>query len=106
MLAKQISEDMRLANLAADLLREDERLEVRDPGLSIVTFRHRLRGETETERAARDDALMQSTLASGDLMLSTTILGGRNTLRLVVLNHRTTEAEIRRTVAGILAHVS
>jgi glutamate/tyrosine decarboxylase-like PLP-dependent enzyme len=107
MLAKQISEDMRLARLATDLLREDDRLEVRDPGLSIVTFRHRLRpGESEAERAARDDALMDATLAAGELMLSTTILGGRNTLRLVVLNYRTTEFEICRTVEGIFRHVT
>lgn len=107
MLAAQISADMRLARLAADLLREDARLEVRNPGLSIVTFRHRLRdGESETERAGRDDALMETTLTQGELMLSTTLLGDQNTLRLVVLNHRTTEAELRRTVAGILKYVS
>lgn len=107
MLATQISADMHLARLAADLLRADDRLEVHGPGLSIVTFRHRPRdGEPEAERANRDDALMEATLRAGELMLSTTLLGGRNTLRLVVMNHRTTEAELRRSIAGILRHVS
>ncbi|MDP6442891.1 MAG: aminotransferase class V-fold PLP-dependent enzyme [Pirellulaceae bacterium] len=107
MLSTQIAEDMRLARLAADLLGEDDRLEVRGVGLSVVTFCHRLRpGESEAERAERDDALMEATLLEGELMLSTTLLGGRNTLRLVVMNHRTTEAELRRTIAGILKHAS
>lgn len=101
-LAAQILEDIRLAGLAAALLKEDERLEVLQPGLSIVPFRHRRRdSETEPERSARDTALMESTLADGELMLSTTTLGGLNTLRLVVMNHRTTEADVRRSVARI-----
>lgn len=102
MLAAQVREDIRLARVAADLLRDDDRLEVLVPTLSIVAFRHRLRdGESESERAARDDALMEATLASGELMLSTTLLGGRNTLRMVVMNHRTTEADIERSVGKI-----
>lgn len=101
-LAHQISEDMRLARLAADLLAEDERLEVIPPTLSVVGFRHRLRrGETEHERADRDTRLMEETLASGELMLSTTLVGGQSTLRLVVMNHRTTEEDIRHSVSRI-----
>lgn len=104
MLARQIGEDMRLARLAARLLGEDSRLEVDVPDLSVVTFRHRLRQtEEEPQRAARDTALMEATLASGELMLSTTTLQGRSSLRLVVMNHRTNESEIRRSVTGIRA---
>lgn len=105
-LAAQIDEDMRLAQLAATLLREDDRLEVNSVSLSIVTFRHRKKvGETEAQRATRDEELMESTLASGELMLSSTILAGLSTLRLVVLNHRTTENDIHRSVAKIRACV-
>ena len=101
-LAVQIQEDMRLARLAAALLRDDTRLEVRDPVLSVVTFRHRQSdGETESQRAERDTELMEATLADGALMLSTTYLGDRNTLRLTVMNHRTTEADIHRSVKRI-----
>ena len=101
-LASQIGEDLRLAQLAALLLREDERLDVNDPELSIVTFRHRCRdGETESQRAARDSALMEATLEDGELMLSTTILERQHTLRFVVMNHRTTEADVRRSVRRI-----
>jgi aromatic-L-amino-acid decarboxylase len=101
-LAAQIDEDIRLARLAAELLDEDDRLEVLEPGLSIVPFRHRrLPNEPESKRAARDSTLMETTLADGELMLSTTMLGDLNTLRLVVMNHRTTEQDIRRSVARI-----
>ncbi len=101
-LAKQIGEDLRLARLAAQLLAEDDRLEVDEPVLSVVTFRHRPRiGESESDRGARDTELMEKTLDDGQLMLSTTILGEQNTLRLVVMNHRTTEADIRRSVKRI-----
>ena len=106
-LGNQIREDMRLARLAARLLSEDSRLEVHEPVLSIVTFRHRLRvGETESERAGRDTALMEATLSLGDLMLSTTTLAEQNTLRFVVMNHRTTEADVRRSVSCIRQHAT
>ena len=44
---------------------------------------------------------MERTLASGELMISSTDLAGRSALRLVVLNHRTTEDEMRRSVDAI-----
>jgi hypothetical protein len=44
---------------------------------------------------------METTLASGEVMISGTDLRGRSALRLVVLNHRTTEDEVRRSVAAI-----
>jgi aromatic-L-amino-acid/L-tryptophan decarboxylase len=101
-LAAQIEADMRLAELAATLLREDQRLEVNDVSLSVVTFRHLGKPEeSEADRAHRDTLLMESTLASGELMLSSTNLADKSTLRLVVLNHRTTETDIRRSVAKI-----
>jgi glutamate/tyrosine decarboxylase-like PLP-dependent enzyme len=68
----------------------------------VVTFRSRPRdGEPEAARAARDTAIMERTLASGEVMISSTDLDGRSALRLVVLNHRTTEEELRRSVAAI-----
>ena len=58
-------------------------------------------GEDESQRAARDTALMEATLEDGQLMLSTTMLEGISTLRLAVMNHRTTESDIRRSVVRI-----
>jgi glutamate/tyrosine decarboxylase-like PLP-dependent enzyme len=102
-LAAQISEDIRLAALAAKLLAEDPRFEiVREPELSVVAFRLQAReGESESDRARRDTILMERTLASGELMLSTTYVKGRSCLRLAVMNHRTQEADVRRSIRAI-----
>ncbi len=101
-LVDQIRTDIRQAELAANLLGEDHRLQVAPAQLSIVTFRHRARdGETESQRAARDDALVEATLDDGELMISSTTIRGINTLRLVVMNHRTTRQDIDRSVAKI-----
>jgi glutamate/tyrosine decarboxylase-like PLP-dependent enzyme len=102
-LAAQVTEDLRLARVAAELIAADDRFElVNPPQLSVVAFRHRARaGESEDERAARDLALMEATLADGALMLSTTVTGGRTALRMVVMNHRTTEADVRFSVFRI-----
>ena len=101
-LAHQINEDLRLAQLAATLLKEDNRFEVLEPQLSIVAFRHRpVESESEMDRAARDSALVEATLADGELMISSTLLNGVNTLRLVVMNHRTGEDDIIRSVKRI-----
>jgi glutamate/tyrosine decarboxylase-like PLP-dependent enzyme len=104
-LVEQVEWDLRLARVAERLLAEVPELEIVCPAdLSVVTFRSRARaGESESARAARDTAIMESTLASGELMISGTDLHGRSALRLVVLNHRTTEDDIRRSVAAIAA---
>jgi glutamate/tyrosine decarboxylase-like PLP-dependent enzyme len=103
-LAEQVEWDLRLARLAERELGASPHLEIVCPAdLSVVTFRSRARpGETESQRAARDTAIMEETLASGELMISGTDLDGRSALRLVVLNHRTTEDEVRRSVATIV----
>lgn len=102
-LARQVEADLSLARLAAELLAADRRFELlARPALSIVAFRHApLAGETEDDRAARDRRLMDTTLRDGTLMLSTTRVRGRSTLRLVVMNHRTTADDVRRSVARI-----
>ena len=101
-LTRQIQADIDLANLAAELLGNSSQFEVVSNHLSIVTFRIQTRyGENETERAKRDDSLMEATLADGELMLSSTILKGKNTLRLVVMNPRTDESEVRRSIKRI-----
>jgi glutamate/tyrosine decarboxylase-like PLP-dependent enzyme len=102
-IAEQVEWDLRLARLAEQLLAGAPELEIVTPAeLSVVTFRSRARpGEAEAARAARDTGIMERTLHSGELMISSTDLAGRTALRLVVLNHRTTEDEIRRSVAAI-----
>lgn len=102
-LRRHVETDMRLARLAADLLEEDPRFELLDrPELSIVAFRHAARsGEPEEQRSARDLRLMDATLRDGTMMLSTTTIHGRTALRLVVMNHRTTEEDVRASVTKL-----
>lgn len=102
-LARQVELDLELAVVAQDLLAEEPRFEIVTPAqLSVVTFRHRARpGESEAMRAARDAALMQALLQDGTVLLSSTELRGESALRLVVMNHRTDEAQVRRSVAKI-----
>lgn len=101
-LKEQIRADIRLANYAGELLAEDQRFEVEPVRLSVAVFRHKLLpGESESERASRDTELIERILEDGELMLSSTTLGGKSTLRLVVMNHRTSVDEVRRSVSRI-----
>ncbi len=106
-LKEQIGNDIELANLAARLLAEDERIEVVSLNLSIVTFRLRSNaGESEQARSARESKLVNDLLADGEAMISSTTLGGRSTLRFVVMNHRTTEQDVRRSIRKICEFAS
>jgi glutamate/tyrosine decarboxylase-like PLP-dependent enzyme len=102
-LARQVETDLELAQRAAELIAEDPRFEVvTPPELSVVAFRNRaVPGETEADRAARDRHLMDAALRDGGLMLSTTVVAGRSAVRFVVMNHRTTEDDVRRSVAKL-----
>lgn len=102
-LAAQIEADLRLARSARDQLAAIPGLEIVAPvTLSVVAFRSRARqGEDEAERARRDHEIMERTLAEGEVMLSSTDLGGRSALRFVVQNHRTDERELARSVAAV-----
>ncbi len=106
-LARQVEADLDLAQRAQQMLADLEGLEIVCPAeLSVVTFRHSLLGgESETQRAARDTELMEKTLEEGEVMISSTLLSERSALRFVVQNHRTTEAEIHRSIDAIGRHV-
>lgn len=96
-LAEAIRKDIRLCALARDLIAEDPRLEVvTHPQLSVFCFAAR-----ESETVTRQ--LMEDILEDGFLMLSTSRVAGRYVLRLCVLNHRTTEGDIRESVERIRA---
>lgn len=99
-LAEQVEWDLRLAQLVERLLGEDDRFEIVTPAqLSVVVFRHRAESVGGFEEATRrDNLLMERVLEDGRLMLSSTDLDDRLALRFVVMNHRTTESEVHRSV--------
>jgi aromatic-L-amino-acid decarboxylase len=84
-----------LARWAYEQLAEDPDVEVGSrPDLSIVTFR-------VPGGDAAQDAALEAINAEGTVRLSSTVIGGRVTLRLAVLSHRTTEATVARAVTLI-----
>ena len=94
-LADAIRQDLRLCRLARDLLVEDPRIHiVAEPQLSVVCFA--VEGGEDAGKK-----LMHDILEDGFLMLSTSQVNGEYTLRLCVLNHRTTEQDVRDSVARI-----
>jgi aromatic-L-amino-acid decarboxylase len=85
-----------LAVLAERLVQEDDRLELMMPAtLGIVCFRRRVEGASETELAASNAALVASLSATGTAMVSSTRLHGHFAIRMCVLNHGSTEADVR-----------
>jgi glutamate/tyrosine decarboxylase-like PLP-dependent enzyme len=102
-LRRQVEWDLDLAALAADRIDEDPRLEVVcRPELSTFAFRHTaLEGESEEARGRRDAQLVQRVLDDGGLLVSSTHLHGRSAVRFVVMNHRSSEAEVLRSVARL-----
>jgi aromatic-L-amino-acid decarboxylase len=83
--------------LAARIDAAPELVRVAPVGLNIVCFRV----------AAADDAAQEAIAAdlqlSGELVLSTTVLGGCRVLRAAIVNHRTTEADVDAIVPAVLA---
>ncbi len=106
-LRREIEADLALAEMAEDLLRTAPEFEVISRHLSVVVFRVAAQdGESEQERAQRDLDLVQHLLKGGDVLVSGTTLGGRSALRLVVMNHRTDAAQVRRSIAALRAAVA
>ncbi len=91
-----------LALLTERLVRADDRLELMMPAtLGIVCFRRRVEG-TPAHVAAVNAALVASLAASGRGMVSSTRLHGHYAIRMCVLNHASTEADVR----AVLDHLA
>jgi aromatic-L-amino-acid/L-tryptophan decarboxylase len=83
-----------LAELARDRITDHPALELVAPGeLGIVCFRRRVSGG-EDEAARVNGALVAAYNATGDGLVSSTCLRGRYAVRLCVLNHTTTAADV------------
>jgi aromatic-L-amino-acid decarboxylase len=99
-----IERNLEEARLLAELIREDERLELLcEPTLSVVLFRPRA-----GEGAARDEhtrALARALVADGRVMLAPAEADGGVWLRACFVNHRTNEEDVR-AVPQVVADVS
>jgi len=81
---------------AQTMIQADERLELVTPAsLGVLTFRRR--GGPDEPAAGtdrRNEAIVRSLAASGDVLLTATTIQGRYAIRLCVLNHTTTDDDV------------
>jgi glutamate/tyrosine decarboxylase-like PLP-dependent enzyme len=66
--------------------------------LGIVTFRYAPADRTETEIDSLNQAIVDAMIAGGFALVTSTVIRGRNVLRLCTINPRTSENDIRETV--------
>ena len=97
---EQLAEKLALARRAYDELRTDPHLEILDePQLSVVAFRWRADDGAEADRLGAE--LQRRVNARRRVFLSSTVIGGRYTLRICVLSFRTHEDRIEDAVTAI-----
>lgn len=94
--AAAVEHDVALARFLADEVREREDFELlAEPGLSIVNFRYRP-GEMEDSAADRLNRQIANRLVgSGAFFLAPTLVRGRTSLRVAIVNFRTSEDDLR-----------
>jgi len=102
-----VAQGMELADRAGQHVRDSETLEMLSPpSLGILCFRVRPRGSALP--AARLDQLNEqiqaAVIESGTAMLSSTRLRGVYALRLCIMAHHTTWADVHTTLAAIEQH--
>jgi glutamate/tyrosine decarboxylase-like PLP-dependent enzyme len=98
-LARSIEEDIELADLMGQLVRDAEDLElVCEPSLSVCCFRHRPANVADEDLNTHNEALLSALQRDGRAYLSNVTLAGRFALRACITNFRTTNEDIRETV--------
>jgi aromatic-L-amino-acid decarboxylase len=99
-LAAAVSRGFELAERAEAILREQAGWRVVTPAqMGIVSFRWEAPGKTEEELGRIQVGIMERLKASGYAIATSTILRGQTVLRLCTINPRTTEDDLRGTIA-------
>lgn len=98
-----IDRTLDLAQLAQRRVQESEELELLLPtSLGVTCFRRRFGGTHDEEELARLNAqLVAGLAATGTGLISSTRLRGRYALRLCVLNHTSTEADVEGVLSWL-----
>jgi glutamate/tyrosine decarboxylase-like PLP-dependent enzyme len=97
-----VQRGIRLAELAEQVIRQTDGLEVVSPAqLAIVAFRRAAPGLAPSAADALNETIVTRLLAEGFATVTSTSLGGRRVLRLCTINPRTTEEDIRETIRRI-----
>lgn len=99
--AESISEDLRLAQVLANCVDADPRLERLAPvALSAVCFRYTGTAEDMNELNPK---ILERVIRRGRVYLSNAFLNGKFALRACIVNHRSTEEDVRLIVTEVLA---
>jgi aromatic-L-amino-acid/L-tryptophan decarboxylase len=96
--ARQIERDVALARfLGEEVLRREDFELLLEPVLSIVNFRYRPKGRALDDGAldALNRRIVNRLVASGGFFLAPTVLRGRVSMRVCIVNFRTTEDDLR-----------
>jgi glutamate/tyrosine decarboxylase-like PLP-dependent enzyme len=95
--------DLTLA--AQSWIEADPRVELVSPAsLGILTFRRRgAPGEPADVVDRRNEAICASLAGAGDIVLTSTVIGGRYAMRLCVLNHTSSEDDVRYALERVAA---
>ncbi|HET9030336.1 MAG TPA: pyridoxal-dependent decarboxylase [Candidatus Aquilonibacter sp.] len=102
-LARAMEENCRQATLLADLVDGDNAFELLAPvQLNVVCFRYRPPGTTdEAAIDAFNDELVIRLQESGEAVTSSTTIGGRRAIRACIVNQRTTDDDVVRTLDAL-----
>lgn len=95
-----VARGLELAELAEQVLREDTSWQIVSPAtLGIVAFRFAPASVQESDLDRLNQQLVNALREDGFAFASSTILRGQTVLRLCTINPRTTETDIRTTIA-------
>ncbi|HTC31232.1 MAG TPA: pyridoxal-dependent decarboxylase [Candidatus Acidoferrum sp.] len=106
-IAAAIEANVRQARLLGDLIDADRDFELLAPvQLNIVCFRYRRADLDEDELDRFNDELVIALQESGEAVASSTTVGTHRAIRICIINHRTTDADLVYTLGAIkrLAH--
>ncbi|HEX8806874.1 MAG TPA: pyridoxal-dependent decarboxylase [Candidatus Aquilonibacter sp.] len=97
-----IETNLRQAQLLGDLIDADRDLELLAPvQLNIVCFRYRRDDLDENALDRFNDELVIALQESGEAVASSTTVGMHRAIRMCILNHRTTDADLAHTLDAI-----
>jgi aromatic-L-amino-acid decarboxylase len=103
-LRRAIERNLEEAQLLATLLREDPAFELmHEPQLSAVCFRHLPSDDVDLD--AHNHRLAEALAADGRILLASAQVDGHTCLRACLVNHRTTEEDVR-AITEVTAEVA
>jgi aromatic-L-amino-acid/L-tryptophan decarboxylase len=99
---ESIARGMELARIAERSVAEKDGWEISSPAqLGVVCFRFAPPGMQEAEADEANATIADAMTEDGEAMVATTVLRGRKVLRMCLINPRTTDEDVERTVSRL-----